>query len=88
MFVCVLYVQCVIFRVLMCNRKNKDMSRYIADKAIKYLWLGVIYEDEYLIREAYRMVDKELFDWDMVPDSLYEEWKDLVDKADDILYEK
>jgi hypothetical protein len=59
-------------------------SENLAKSAITHLKIGIKAKHKKTILEAYDMSDG--FEWDNVDDSLYSEWDELVDVANDILY--
>lgn len=57
----------------------------IAETAVLDLQEGIDHKDRDKILAAYGLVEAESFDWDEVPDYVFEEWEKLVDIANDLI---
>lgn len=64
------------------------MSTIVAQRAIDKLSEGIVCKDYWMILKAYEMVENEWFSWDKVPDSYYEKWEKLTDKANNMLNDR
>lgn len=58
----------------------------IATEALEILKNGIDISGKRTIMKAYDMIEDESFSWDDVPESIFNEWDKLVDKANDILF--
>ncbi|WP_157494127.1 hypothetical protein [Fulvivirga imtechensis] len=66
--------------------RTKAHRGQVAESAITLLRTGISKVNKHLILGAYEIVEADDFSWDDL-DALYLEWEDLVDEANDILFE-
>ena len=57
----------------------------LAWKAIDILSYGILNQNKDQIREAYAIVEAKDFDWEVVPDFVFNRWDEQTDKANEIL---
>lgn len=58
----------------------------IGEKAVLDLQEAIDNKDIDAILAAYELVESDSFDWEKVPDYIFECWDKLVDEANDIMY--
>lgn len=64
------------------------MKKYEAEEAIEMLREAIDKRAYYKMLELVSPDDPDILpDWDSVPDSVFEEWDELVDEANELIYD-